>query len=393
MLNAVQALVREPVILSTTLENAKRLQTEIINVRRHVHAHPELGFHESETSKYAADRLRNLGFSVRTFPHHTGLIADYGRGDIMVAIRTDMDATAIPELNRVVYASQNPGVMHACGHDAHLACTLGAAELLTRMNIKGRIRIVIQPGDDPDGKLGVVTMMESGCLEGVDAVLGLHVDATIPSQRVGVVCGASIVSEQGFKVRIDQHDPKQDVMLEAAKMVCALSDLPLFAMSDSPIGDVTLNSVHAQRAEAVSALMEAQMFGVLKTFNEEVRAQAQDEIVKAIQNVNPKATIDFGETRVSAIESAAIVDVLRQSAIDLVGSNEVVDIKRRSWNAQFSLLTEQVPGAMFYLGAAIANCRRTHQSQTFDIDENCLHIGAAVLAETAMRIANYKQFL
>ncbi len=388
MFQAAQIMVREPVVLSATLESAKRIQGEIINMRRHVHAHPELGFREFETSKFAAARLKDLGFEVRSFANHPGLIADYGGGDSMVAIRTDMDASAIHELNRTGYASRNPGVMHACGHDAHLACTLGAAELLTKMNIKGRIRIIVQPGDSPDEKPGVTTMMESGCLEDVDAVLGLHVDATLPSQRVGVVCGATSVSEQSFRIAIDDNESRRSAMLEAARMVVALSEMTFFRTSDIPIGELILDSVRAQRDATRASVPEAEIRGVLKTFGEEIRVQAHEEIIKVVQSLNSKATIEFGNNNVSAVESARIIDILRQSAVDLVGLNEVQDIRRRSWNSQFSMLTEQVPGAMIYLGAAIASSRRTHQSQTFDIDENCLHVGAAVLAETAMRIIN-----
>ncbi|MDZ4836461.1 MAG: amidohydrolase [Candidatus Melainabacteria bacterium] len=391
MFNTAQVLVREPVLLSTTLEQAKRMQAEIINIRRHVHAHPELNFKEFETSKFAAHRLQSLGFSVKTFSNHTGIVADYGTGNLMVAIRSDMDATALPELNRVGYASQNAGIMHACGHDAHLACALGAAEILTKMNVRGRIRIIIQPGDDPDGKLGITTMMESGCLDGVDAVLGLHVDATMPSRKVGVVCGATVMSEQIFKIGVEQNDQKPTVMLDIARMICALNELSLFSSSDVPIGEVILDSVRGHKIavpDSSDSLMQGVISGTLKTFNDDIRNQAHEEIEKSIRNLNPAATIEFGDNHVSAIESAKIVDALRGSALDLLGSSEVMDLKRRSWNSQFSLMTEHAPGAMMYLGAEITSSRRSHQSQTFDIDESCLHVGAAVLAETAMRIIN-----
>lgn len=167
--------------MTEIFRNARQIQEDLVSMRRHLHAHPELNFAEYETSKFAAEKLRGLGFNVRSMGGETGLVADFGEGDKVVAIRCDMDALPIGELNRSVYASRNPGVMHACGHDAHLAVALGVALLLVKMDLPGRLRIIVQPGDDAVGQPGAVTMIEAGALEGVTAVLGLHVDGTIPT--------------------------------------------------------------------------------------------------------------------------------------------------------------------------------------------------------------------
>jgi len=110
--------------MSATLQSAKQMQEDLVSMRRHLHAHPELNFVEHQTSKFAADKLTALGFSVRSVGGETGLVADLGSGHNTVAIRCDMDALPIAELNRSVFTSKNPGVMHACGHDAHLAVVL-----------------------------------------------------------------------------------------------------------------------------------------------------------------------------------------------------------------------------------------------------------------------------
>ncbi len=383
MVNAT--LMKEALCLSATLELAKQISTSIIDIRRHFHAYPELSFREFETSKYAAEKLRTLGYDVRTFAGHTGLIAEYGRGNVTIGIRCEMDASPLPELNRVVYASRNPGAMHACGHDANLACVLGAAELLTKLPMQGKVRIIIQPGDNPDGKPGAVTMLESGCLDGVTSLLGVHVDATLPTQKIGVVSGATRFSEQNFEIIVQKQEfqPPHLVTLELARMVCALAKLPLFASADQPVGEVALTAVTSDKTDGT-----AEIAGNLMTFNDEIRLQAQSEIVKLVQGFNPDAVVQFGDNKHTAIKNASVVETLKSAAIDLVGISNALDIKRNSWNSQFSMLTENVPGAMIYLGAEIVSSRRSHSSQTFDIDENCLHYGAAVLAETAIRLAD-----
>ena len=191
--------------MTSTIENAKSMQAELVSMRRHLHAHPELNFVEYKTSQYAAEKLTALGFSVRQIGGPTGLVADFGSGKT-IAIRCDMDGLPISELNRTTFASQTTGVMHACGHDAHLACTLGAAAILSQSKLPGRIRIIIQPGDDADGKVGASTMLEAGALEGVTALLGLHVDATVPTGKVGIVTGAIMPTVQRFVISINGND-------------------------------------------------------------------------------------------------------------------------------------------------------------------------------------------
>ncbi|PPD29877.1 MAG: hypothetical protein CTY21_12595, partial [Methylomonas sp.] len=141
------------------------MQADLVAMRRELHAHPELNFVEYKTSQFAAEKLTSLGFTVRQVGGKTGLVADFGSGSTTIAIRCDMDGLPIAELNRTTYTSQNAGVMHACGHDAHLACTLGAAAILSQSQLPGKIRIIIQPGDDCEGKVGASTMLEAGALE------------------------------------------------------------------------------------------------------------------------------------------------------------------------------------------------------------------------------------
>lgn len=156
------------------IENARLMQDELVSFRRHLHAHPELSFCEYETARFVAEKLIALGFDVQTEIGKTGIIAERGLGTT-IAIRCDMDALPIVELNRSVFASKVPGIMHACGHDAHVACTLGAAKLLSQLNLPGRVRIIFQPGEeakDETGVSGAARMIEFGALKDVKAIIG-----------------------------------------------------------------------------------------------------------------------------------------------------------------------------------------------------------------------------
>ena len=386
--------------MSSTIENAKSMQADLVSMRRHLHAHPELNFAEFNTSQYAAEKLTALGFTVRQIGGKTGLVADLGSGEKTIAIRCDMDGLPIAELNRTAFTSQTAGVMHACGHDAHLACTIGAAAILSQAELPGRLRIIIQPGDDAEGKPGASTMIEAGALEGVTALLSLHVDATLPTGKVGIVTGATLPSVQKFVISINQNGQDAlasgaDSALTVAKTVCELykvTSVKSAAANASPDQvSITVQSMQsgynqAVEQEGIENHSGAQICGTLKTYNAETQKQMQEQIEKIAKSFDSNATLEFAKCIEQTVSSAAITNVLNDCAIDVIGSANVLSIKRKSWNFQFTLLTEQVPGAMIYLGAEISTSRRIHQTPTFDIDENCLPIGTAILAETALRL-------
>lgn len=375
--------------MSETLQRAKQIQEDLVSMRRHLHANPELNFVEYETSKYAAEKLTALGFSVRSLGGETGLVADFGEGDKTVAIRCDMDALAIGELNRSVYASKKQNVMHACGHDAHLAVTLGVAQLISQSSLPGRLRIIVQPGDDATGQPGAVTMIEAGALEGVTFVLSLHVDGTIPTGRVGIVASPAMASVQHFVVEFkDDGEAEEfaDTSLATANLVRSLYGIPALIASAADEMSLSIYAMQCENDLSHAGGRHAKVEGKFKTLSDEMRERAQSEIGKVAKSVRAQSTVNYRDSKQKTVDNSAVTATMHGAAVDLLGQNNVLTIKRKSWNSQFSLLTEHVPGAMIYLGAEIASSRRSHQSPTFDIDENCLPVGTAVLAETAMRL-------
>jgi amidohydrolase len=167
----------------TILEKTQAIEAQMIEWRREFHRHPEIGFHEHWTAARIATILETLGCRVRTGVGKTGVVGEIGQGNPIVGIRADMDALPIMEANRVPYASENPGFMHACGHDAHTAMALGAAAVLVKERFPGTVRFLHQPAEevnDEEGISGAPRMIAAGALDGMDLVIALHVDPSTP---------------------------------------------------------------------------------------------------------------------------------------------------------------------------------------------------------------------
>ena len=183
------------------LDRARALQPKLVEIRRHIHRNPELGFQEHKTSEFVSEQLSTLGIEHQRGVARTGIVATLGNGNgPTVALRADMDALPIQEANDVSYRSQTPGVMHACGHDAHTAMLLGAAELLSKEDLNGTIRLLFQPSEEggAEDRSGGRLMVEEGVLDGVDMVWGLHVGSTDKSGVVMVGNGAITAAADAF---------------------------------------------------------------------------------------------------------------------------------------------------------------------------------------------------
>ena len=174
------------------LSKAQALQEQMVVWRRDFHMHPELGFGETRTAAKISEIMGSMGYRVRTGVGKTGVVAEFGEGKPVVAIRADMDALPLKDGKDVSYKSQNEGIMHACGHDAHVAIAMGAAKLLTKEKFSGTIRFLFQPAEeiqDEEGISGAPRMIEDGAMDGVDYVLALHVDASVQAGKIELAKG------------------------------------------------------------------------------------------------------------------------------------------------------------------------------------------------------------
>ncbi|MGB5933291.1 MAG: M20 family metallopeptidase [Anaerolineae bacterium] len=378
------------------LARAKELKGELIRLRRTIHRHPELGFREVKTAALIAETLESLGIKVQTGVAKTGVIGYLGEGGPVLAIRADMDALPIQELNEVPYRSQVPGVMHACGHDAHVAVALGVAMLLKEMELEGEVRFLFQPSEervDEEGKSGAVRMVEEGAMEGVEAILALHVDSETDSGVVKTSPGPMAAAEDSFKATImgrgchGAHPHRGvDPIFIAGEVILAIQGIVSRRIDPVKQAVISIGSIHGGTAENIIP-GEVELSGTIRSFEQGVREQLHAELEKAFQVARPLGGdfhFNIEEGYPVMVNEAKMAALIREVAIDLLGEEKVWPKEPAMGAEDFSYFLAQAPGAMFGLGIKKGEMRPGH-SPHFDLDEEALPIGAAILAESARR--------
>jgi amidohydrolase len=380
-------------------EEAWEIQEQLSQWRRAIHRQPELGFAVHRTAELVETALADLGLEVQTGVGKTGVVGDWGEGDgPVIAIRADMDALPIQEENQVEYASQVPGRMHACGHDAHTAMLLGAATLLSRQNLPGRVRFLFQPSEevaDEEGVSGAPRMIADGALEDVEAVIALHVDPSLDTGRLCVGDGWVGAAVDTFRAHIigqgghgaHPHQAIDPIWL-ASHVLGALYALPSRRIAPLQPSVVSVGVIRGGSADNVIP-DDVYLEGTLRSFADEVREQLIQEVEHAMmitRALGGDYQLEIERGYPATYNDPVLVGWLRRVGSDLLGKDRV-DIGQKTMGAEdFSYMAKMAKGAMFRLGVKPPGAapRYLHTS-TFDLDEEALPIGAAILAETARR--------
>ena len=381
------------------LNQAKELQDKLTNYRHDFHKFPEVGFNELRTSARVADILSSLGCRVRCNVGKTGVVGELGQGLPLVAIRADMDALPLMEDNQTEYASQNPGIMHACGHDAHTAILLGVAELLAKEeNLSGTVRFLFQPAEevaDEEGISGAPRMIQDGAMEGgVGMAIALHVSAHVPVGQIQISAGpssggvdtfrASIIGRGGHGAR--PHETVDPIYLSAL-VILALNGIVSRRLNPFDPAVITIGSIHAGNAENVIP-NRVDILGTIRYTQPKVQKQIHAEIIKAFEvakSLGGDYTLKFEIGTPPMINDEKVVNLIKQTAIDLIGSENVLPPQDGLGAEDFGCYSELAPGAMFYLGSKVEGDEREHHNSRFDVNDQCLPFGVAILAETALR--------
>lgn len=385
------------------LDKALQLNDEIIRLRRVIHANPELSFQEYQTAALVADTLAEIGgYRVRTQVGKTGVIADLGETGPLIAIRADMDALPIIEANDVPYCSCTPGVMHACGHDAHTAILLGVAHMLRQSQLeepwRGRVRLLFQPAEeafDENNISGATAMIDDGALEGVDAVIALHVSADQPSGRFLFQDGPSLAAVDSFDAWIRGDGAHgayphtgSDPIYMLAPILTALYAIPSRRINPLFPSVVSIGQVAGGAASNVIP-NEVVLRGTLRSFQPEVREQLWRDVESALklsEHMGGSYELNIIKGYPAMINDAGANGWMRAVTGDLLGEAAVHNVQFGMGAEDFAYMTQRARGAMFMLGAAVPEGPpRHHHTSIFDIDEGVLAPGAAVLAETARR--------
>lgn len=398
-----------------------KVAPKMVNWRRDIHAHPELSGQEVRTAKLVAEHLRKLGMEVQTNVGGTGVVGTL-RGGLpgkVVALRADMDALPVPENTGLPFASKVKAnylgkevpVMHACGHDAHTAMLMGAAEALAGMKaqLPGTIKFIFQPAEegapvepDANGKLpsfGAKAMVEEGALKDVQAIYGLHITANLPSGVVGYRSGPLMAGSDSLKILVEGRGGHGSSPWNAVDPVVAASQVVLglqtvvsrqLNISKEP-AVITIGSIQGgTRYNIIPDNVE--MMGTLRTFDEEMRQDALKRITTTAESIamssGAKAKVVFGPVAYPVTTNPAELTAASLPALKLAVGGKAMIIPKVSGSEDFSEFQKVAPGFFYFLGAppkgADFNKAPSNHSPLFDIDEDQLPVGARTLAALAV---------
>ena len=381
----------------TTLERAKALQPRLVEMRRHIHARPELGFREFKTSQYVSDQLNALGIEHQRGVAKTGIVATLGDGHgPTIALRADMDALPILEANDVPYRSTQDGVMHACGHDAHTAMLLGAATLLCKEPFHGTIRLLFQPSEewrDEENKSGGCRMVEEGALDGVEMVWGLHVASTEAIGTFYINDGAVTAASDRFTGTVvgrggHASRPQQalDPIFLANQVLSAIYGIIPRRVDPTAKAILSVQMIHGGAAINVIPT-HVELGGTIRSYDPQVRDLLHAELERAFdvaRTLGGDYTLvhPFGyPPLVNDPESAGFI---RDVAGRLFPQAKIAQREAGMGGEDFAYMALKARGGFVHIGAAIGDKQRPHHNPEFDIDESVLHMGAALLTETAL---------
>ena len=387
------------------LAEAEALRDDLVALRRDLHMHPELGFQEFRTSQLVAERLDALGYEVQRGVGKTGVVALLQGGlpgDRTVLLRFDMDALPIQEQNDVPYRSITPGVMHACGHDAHTAVGIGVATLLMRHReqLPGTIKLMFQPAEEGLG--GAFAMIDDGLLQNPrpDVALGLHVSSTHDLGTAVVRSGAMMAASDSFRVVVHGRGghgahPEQtiDAVLVAAQIVVALQTIVARNVNPEEPGVVTVGALHAGEAGNVIA-ETAELRGTIRSFSPEVRELLHRRVREICEGMattlGATAEVQLRMGVDATVNAPRPTAVLHAAVAAVLGDDNINTTYRTTGGEDFSAVLARVPGSFFFIGARsdAQGFNFPHHNPRFDIDEACLPQGVAILCDAAVRCLN-----
>ena len=380
------------------LKQSHAISEELIEWRRDFHMHPEIGFELHRTSKIVADELEKMGYRVKRGVGKTGVVAEIGEGGKVVAIRADMDALPIFEQNEHEYVSQTSGAMHACGHDSHTAMALGAALLLSKEKLPGRVRFLFQPCEettDEENKSGAQRMAAEGAMDGVDYVIAQHVDPAMPVGTIGInagPCSGGVDNWYGVIRGKGGHGAHPNQTIDPyhllAHVILGLNGIVSRRIDPFEPAVVSIGIINGGLTENVIP-DHVKLSGTLRFTNPEIHESLREEIRRAfeiakVMGGDYELSFEFGG--MPMVNDKLVSDMIEATGKEMLGIHNVHEIKKTLGAEDFGEFLNLAPGAMFMLGTQKAGHEEymLHHPK-FDLDERALPIGTAMLAETAKR--------
>ena len=381
---------------------AKQFAEDVVQIRRHIHANPELSFQEFETAKYVAEQLRALGIEPKEGVASTGLTAIIkGKNpeSKTVALRGDMDALPILEANDIDYKSTKEGVMHACGHDVHTACVLGAARILNELKdqFEGTIKLVFQPGEEKNPG-GASLMIKDGALENPrpDRMMGQHVMPYIPTGKVGFREGMYMASADEVYLTVKGKgghaalpDKVIDPIIIASHILVALQQVVSRNADPKTPTVLSFGTIHGGQAQNIIP-DEVEISGTFRALNEAWRFEAHKRITSIAKGIAEgmggacDVNIDVGYPFLTNDEITT--QTARKAAVDYLGEENIVALDLWMGAEDFAYYTHEVPSCFYRLGTGNEEKGTTNGVHTsnFNIDEDAIELGIGLMAWMAL---------
>ncbi len=382
-------------------EEVRLLKSYVIGLRKHFHKYPELSLEEFETSKKIKEELTNMNIPY-TEAAVTGIVATIGEGDGRhIALRADMDALKIEEKTDVAYSSLNKGIMHACGHDAHMASLLGAARILKKYerDLKGKISLLFQPAEE--NCMGAKLMIEDGALEDVEEIFGLHVFADIECGKISIESGPRMAASDIFSIKIKGKSghagkPHQcvDASLVAAATIMNLQSI--VSREEDPIDSAVVTVGQLQAGKQHNIIPgEALIRGTVRSFS----LNNAKEIQKSIKRIAHGTAAIYGATAEIDYTLSAHPVVLNDEEVTTTALNgakkifkesQLVSVSKMMLGEDFSVYQKRIPGVFAFVGAGNEEIDRAYpnHSDKFNIDEKAVINSTALYVAFAMEALN-----
>lgn len=387
-------------MLSEIQEITKSLAPRLIEIRRHIHAHPELSGQEYQTAAYVAGVLSSCGLRVQEAVGKTGVVGDLNsekNQEKILAIRTDMDALPIQEKTDLDFASRKPGIMHACGHDVHTTLGLGVAMVLSRLSkpLPQTIRFIFQPAEEI--AQGASWMVQDGVMRDVQAIFGVHVFPSISAEFVGIRYGALTAAADDLEIFIQgesghgarPHEAKDAIWI-ASQVITTLQQA--ISRTQNPLRPIVLSigQINGGRAPNVIA-DQVRMAGTVRSLHPETHANLPDWIEGIVKSVchtyGAGYEMNYRRGVPSVQNDLALTQILEEASREAWGSERVLILTEPSLGAEdFSLYLEHAPGSMFRLGVGFGdrNNPPLHHPE-FEVNEAAIMTGVVTLAYAAYK--------
>ena len=380
----------------------------MIALRRHFHQNPELSWQETETTKRIVQELQKMGCKIIQVGFggtQSGVLAEIvgGKPGRCVALRADIDALPLKDEKDVPYKSQRPGVMHACGHDAHTAMLLMAARVLCDLKdeVHGTVRLIFQPAEEYGARHGARPMIEEGVLNGVDAIFAFHIWTVTESGFFELRHGPLMAANAGWDLSIhgkgghgSAPEFAIDPSIAAARILDAFQTIISREVSPKDTAVISLGGMKTSSYVFNIIPERVEMTGCVRSFSTAVQEQIHSAMVRVVDGVcathRCKADFLFKPFTPATVNRPACADLLRDAAVDVLGADRVRESEIVMGSEDFSMFLEKIPGSFAFLGCCSEekNSNYPHHSPKFDVDESVMLNGAAIHVQTVLKFLN-----